>query len=131
MELNHPISHRARHAARWRALILLPFAALALASCAQRWAKPGATDTDFRIARTRCEAIGYERLPPDLRWMQISTGHVMPGRRHCWTSNGQQRCSHVPGHFVPPRFGHVDRNDAPRDRFVATCLIDDGWEPVD
>jgi hypothetical protein len=122
---------RTRQVRGRRFLILMPLAALALAGCAQRWAKPGASDGDFRVARMRCETIGYQRLPPDLHWTQLTAGHVTPGQRHCWKSHGQRRCSYSPGHYVPPRFGHVDRNDPLRERLLSGCLLDDGWRPVD
>lgn len=114
-----------------RALILLPLAAVVLAGCAPRWTKPGATDADFRIARMRCESVGYERVPPQLQWMQLSAGYVTPGHRRCWRSHGRKRCDYAPGYYVPPRFGHVDLGAPARDRVVGACLIDDGWRPVD
>jgi len=153
----------------WRILVLMPLTALALSGCAQRWAKPGASDADFRIAQIRCETKGYERLPPDLQWMQITSGYTTHGHRSCWKSRGQKRCetkgyerlppdlqwmqitsgytthghrscwksrgkkrcSDTPGRYVPPSFGHVDRNGPLRERLLSSCLVDDGWRPTD
>lgn len=131
MSLQLHVHAPARRAARHRAFILLPLVALLLGGCAQRWAKPGASEADFRVASMRCAAEGHRRLPPDLRWVQLSAGHFAPGHRWCWKAHGQRRCDYVPGHYVPPRFGHVDINVAPRDSFFSACLVDDGWRPVD
>lgn len=121
----------ARPAPRWRAPVLLLLVVLLLGGCAQRWAKPGASEADFKLARMRCDAAGYQRLPPDLRWMQVSAGYFSPGYRNCWKSRGQRQCSYSPGHYVPPSFGHVDLNAGARSRFMNACLIEDGWRPVD
>jgi hypothetical protein len=114
-----------------RALFLLTLAAIALGGCAQRWTKPGATEADFKIAQLRCESHGYQRLPAELFWTQVSAGYYAPGYRNCRKSHGSRRCESRPGHYVPARYGHVDRNEAARDRFVALCLADNGWRPVD
>jgi hypothetical protein len=129
MPFQLPAHMLAPPAARRRVLLLL--AVLVLGGCAQRWEKPGANEADFKIAQMRCDAAGHQRLPPDLRWMQISGGYFAPGYRHCWKSHGRRRCSFSHGHYVPPRFGHVDLNAGARDRFLTTCLIDDGWRPID
>lgn len=111
--------------------LAVPIVAMALGGCAQRWAKPGATEADFRIAQLRCETDSHQRLPPDLRWTQLSTGYLAPGYQRCWKSRGVRHCDYMPGHFVPPRFGHVDHNEPFRDRLVASCLVGEGWRPVD
>lgn len=111
--------------------LAVPLVALALGGCAQRWAKPGATDADFRVAHLQCESVAYQRLPPEPVWTQLSAGHFVPGHRQCWKSRGTRYCDYRPGHFVPPRFGHVDRNEPFRDRLVASCLVGEGWRPVD
>jgi hypothetical protein len=131
MPFPFPDAPRARAAAWRRASLLLLFAVAMLGGCAQRWEKPGASEADFKIARMRCDAAGHRDLPPDLRWMQISAGYFSPGYRQCWKSRGRRQCSYSPGYYVPPRFGHVDLNVGARDRFMTTCLLDDGWRPVD
>ncbi len=101
--------------------------AVSLTGCAQRWSKPGAGDEEFKLALIRCEAVGFERLPPRPHWTLLSPGYVTGARRHCRKS----RCSYVPARYVPPRYGTIDLNDRARDSLVRSCLAEDGWRPVE
>ena len=112
-------------------LVTLSLLCLVLSGCAQRWVKPGANDRDFKLAEARCEAIGYQKLPARVQWMQTSAGYTTQGYNRCSGSGSNRRCSYTPGTYQPPRYGNVDQNETARDHLVRACLMEDGWRPAD
>jgi hypothetical protein len=111
-------------------ILALTIVSLSLSGCAQRWVKPGATEGDFKIAQARCEAIGYQKLPTRMHWMQISSGYTTQGYNRCTGSGANRRCYYTPGTYQPPRYGNVDQNEQARTRLVEACLFEDGWVPA-
>lgn len=122
-----------------------------LTACAQQWAKPGATEADLHIARSRCEAQAFSMFPRELVTHQpqrqapqqifIQNDSPTTIRTSC-TGYGntvdcyQQRETSRPLNFissnpVPARPITMDFNDAPRRRAIDACLLEQGWRPVD
>jgi hypothetical protein len=131
--------------------LTLAAAACLLAGCAQQWAKPGATEADLHIARSRCEAQAFSMFPRELVTHQpqrqapqqffIQNDSPTTIRTSC-TGFGntvdcvQQRETSRPLNFissnpVPARPITMDFNEGPRRRAVDACLLENGWRPVD
>jgi len=132
--------------------ILALMALCLLTACAQQWAKPGATEADFHIAQSRCEAQAFSMFPRELvthqpaaqqpRQTIIQNDSPTTIRTRC-TGYGntvdcyEQRETIRPMNFitssnpVPARPITMDFNDAPRRRAVDACLLEQGWRPVD
>jgi hypothetical protein len=91
---------------------VLPLALLLLLSaCAERWEKPGATESDSDAAQATCTAQAAEQIRPAMVWMQVQPAYWEPGETHCWTSpNGGTRCTRRPARLRPPIYDWVDVN---------------------
>jgi hypothetical protein len=108
-------------------ILLVPLLVLLLAGCAERWERPGATEADSDAAQAQCTALAAERVPPALVWTQTAPGYWVPPERRCRTRNGVTHCDYRPGRYIPPQFGWVDANTAPRRAARAACLQEGGW----
>ena len=106
----------------------LPLVLLLLAGCTEKWAKPGASEQDFRAMEAECEAAAYERWPPLLREQMISPGYWVPPVRRC---DGAGRCAFYGGYYEPPRSTWFDQNLGPRRGDRRACFVASGWTPVD
>ncbi|MCA3420715.1 MAG: hypothetical protein INF88_17645 [Roseomonas sp.] len=126
-------------------------AACLTAGCAQQWAKPGATETDFRIAQSQCEARAFQAFPRELVTHQparqpsqqiiiqndspstIRTSCTGFGNTvDCVQRRETNRSSSLYRSELPPRAPLIlDYNDGPRARAVDACLLEQGWRPVD
>jgi hypothetical protein len=111
--------------------ILLLAAACLTAGCApQLWDKPGASDADFRIAESQCEARAFQMFPREL----VTHQREAPQQ----TIIFDQRDTGRPVNYIsslPPRAQRapiaMDFNEAPRRRAVDACLLEQGWRTVD
>ena len=105
-------------------------AACLLAGCApQMWGKPGASDADFRIAESQCEARALQMFPRELVTHQREAPQqtIIFDQRD--TGRSVNYISSLPRSPKPPIT--IDFNHAPRQRAVDACLLEQGWRPVD
>jgi hypothetical protein len=107
---------------------LLLLAVLALAGCAERWAKPGATEAEFRAMEAQCTAQANDRWPPMLRQEIVMPARFVPPVRSC---DRHGRCSWYGGWWEPPVMGVVDDHAAPRHQERRACYMANGWMPVE
>jgi hypothetical protein len=105
-------------------------AACLLAGCAQQlWDKPGASDADFRITESQCEARAFQMFPREM------VTHQRESQQQ--TIIFDQRDTGRPVNYISslPRAPRapmaIDFNHAPRQRAVNACLLEQGWRPVD
>jgi hypothetical protein len=128
--------------------LTLAAAACLLAGCAQHWAKPGATEADFHIAHSQCEARAMSAFPMALVPLEparrdptiiIQNESASTIRTSC-TGFGNsvdcvQRREMSPNLYrstLPPRAPIiVDYNEGARNRAIDACLLEQGWRPVD
>jgi hypothetical protein len=129
--------------------ILALMALCLLSACAQKWAKPGATEADLHIARSQCEARAFSMFPRELvthqpapqqpRQIIIQNDSPATIRTSC-TGFGNsvdcvQRREMSPNLYrstLPPRAPIiVDYNQGARNRAMDACLLEQGWRPVD
>lgn len=101
---------------------------LLVSGCAEKWAKPGATEPDFRAMQAQCEAAAFDRWPPVLREVLMSPGYFVPLRRHC---DSRGRCSFFGGFFEPPQYTTIDEHQGPRRTERRACFFANGWTPVE
>lgn len=107
---------------------LWPIVALLLvAGCAQRWEKPGATEADFEIAQSHCEARSQGQFPPAMMRTMSTAGYTTPVKTNCQNSGTNTNCNTTGGQYIPPTYRMVDQNEDARDRAVAACLLENGW----
>lgn len=103
------------------------FLLLALAGCAEHWAKPGATKVERDAALARCDADSHARYPPVLQTILLSPGYFVPPRTRCWTQNNQTRCDTSGGYWVPPSYHTIDHNHDARRTARVDCMYTAGW----
>lgn len=111
---------------RWAALVCL----LAVAGCATRWEKPGATAADFGAMTARCESRAYSRIRPAMQQVQVGSGYFTPLQTRCVDYGYTARCFQVGGEYVPPSFATIDNNADARAADVKACFFENGWSPV-
>ncbi|MCC6716919.1 MAG: hypothetical protein IT555_03465 [Acetobacteraceae bacterium] len=107
--------------------LLLAFLLL-LAGCAERWAKPGADDAEFRAMQAHCDAYAHDRWPPLLRQEMLFPGHFVPPVRSC---DNRGRCTWFGGWYEPPQMTVIDDNLRPRNQERRACYLANGWTPVE
>lgn len=100
---------------------------LALAGCAEHWAKPGTTKQDRDAALARCDAESHARHPPILQTVMINPGYFVPPRTRCWTANNQTQCNTSGGYWVPPAYSTIDHNQDARRAARLDCMYTAGW----
>jgi hypothetical protein len=109
-----------------------PLAALLLiAGCAQRWEKPGATQAEFEVMHSRCEARSQAEFPPVMTQVMSTAGYTTPVQTNCQNSANNTNCRTTGGQYMPPTYRMVDQARDPRDRAVAACLVEHGWRRAD
>jgi hypothetical protein len=106
----------------------LVLAVLLLGGCAERWAKPGADEGEFRAMRAQCDAHAYDRWPPMLRQEMMFPGRWVPRVRSC---DGRGRCTWFGGWYEPPQMTVIDDNQGPRRQERRACYVANGWSPVE
>ena len=99
-----------------------------LGSCAERWAKPGAGEAEFRGMQAQCDAFALDRWPPRLREEVMFPGRWMPPVRSC---DGRGRCGWYGGYYEPPQTMIVDDHQRPRLQERRACFVANGWSPVE
>jgi len=99
-----------------------------LGSCAERWAKPGAGEAEFRAMQAQCDAFALGRWPPVLREEMMFPGRWVPPLRSC---DARGRCFWYGGYYEPPQTMIVDENQGPRLRERRACFVGNGWSPVE
>ncbi len=110
-----------------RALLLVAAVAL-LGGCAEKWAKPGAGEPEFRAMAAQCESYAASRWPPLLREQVMFPGYWTAPVRSCGPHG---RCFIYPGYFVPPQTMVVDDNLGARSQDRRACFVANGWAPVE
>ena len=129
--------------------ILALMALCLLTACAQQWAKPGATEADLQIARSQCEARAFSTFPRELVTHQpqrqapqqifIQNDSPTTIRTSCTGFGNSVDCvqrrevsSNLYRSTLPQRAPiTMDFNDAPRQRAIDACLLEQGWRPAD
>jgi hypothetical protein len=106
---------------RFVAIILL----LLAAACAERWARPGATEAEAEAMNDACADQAMLALPPVMVWQVVEPPRVVRDRS-CWGERGQERCRYF-DRYVPARWGHVDINTQPREAWRTTCMREKGF----
>ena len=107
---------------------LLLVVGLALAGCAERWQKPGATEAEFRVMEAQCTAHANDRWPPMLRQEMMMPARFVPPVRRC---DGRGHCSWYGGWWEPPVMTVVDDHDRPRRQERRACYMANGWMPAE
>ncbi len=107
---------------------VLLLAVLLLSACAEKWAKPGAGEAEFRAMQAQCDAMAYERWPPRLREELVFPGAWIPPVRRC---DSRGHCHWSGGFFDPPRTMVTDDHARPRSAERRACYVGQGWTPVD
>jgi hypothetical protein len=100
--------------------------ALLVAGCAEKWAKPGATEAEFRAMASECEEEAAARFPPLLREQVMVPPRWFPPQTTC----GPRGCVTYPGYWVPPQTMLVDDNLGRRSRARRECFMAQGWQPA-
>ena len=107
---------------------LLLVALLLLSGCATKWAKPGATEADFRAMQAQCDAHATSLWPPRLREEMMFPGRWIPPVRSC---DNRGRCTWFGGYYEPPQMTITDDNLRPRIAERRACFTANGWTPVE
>ncbi|MEP9377070.1 hypothetical protein ABLE91_10170 [Aquabacter sp. CN5-332] len=94
--------------------------------------KPGATQQDYDVARAKCEAESWTKLPANqVQYMSYSGGFT-DGKENCVPGgpNGTKICTREKV-WNPPRYSTRDANEEGREALTRACLLNDGWRPVE
>lgn len=102
-------------------------ALLALAGCAEHWAKPGASPAERDATLARCDAESQARFPPVLQTIMISPGYFTPPQTRCRAANNQTFCQTVGGYWNPPLFQTIDLAADARRTARYDCIYMRGW----
>jgi hypothetical protein len=110
-------------------------AACLLAGCApQMWDKPGATEVDFSITKSQCEARALSLFPREL----VSLERQQAPQQQIIIQNDSFSTTRPPLNYIsslPPSRAPIpliiDYNQASRNRAFTACLLEQGWRPVD
>ena len=102
--------------------------ALVAVGCAEKWAKPGAGEQDFRAMEAQCEAYATNRWPPRLRETVMFPARWVPPVRSC---DNRGHCVFYGGYYEPPQTMIVDDHQAPRRQERRACFVANGWTEVD
>ena len=119
---------------------LLLLAGLALAGCAERWQKPGATEAEFRAMEAQCTAHANDRWPPMLRQEMMMPPRYVPRFFLVFSWRKSFPCTLTSTSFARapqplpakvPLYVLVDDHDRPRRQERRACYIGNGWMPVE
>ena len=103
---------------------------LALAGCAEYWAKPGGTPVAFAAAQALCRQQAEAAFPPSMQPVMIAPGTPAPVAARCAPVGGSVACSTVGTGFSPPTYTTLDENIGPREQAFRSCLEAAGWRAV-
>jgi hypothetical protein len=102
-----------------------------LCGCAEYWAKPGATPTQFEAAKAGCQSRGYQQFPPMPQLVVTPSAQGASfSNTKCSSSDSSSSCTSFGGYVAVPAVRTVDANAAARDSAVRSCLFQDGWIPA-
>lgn len=104
------------------ALLLL----LALAGCAERWARPGTSEAQADAQNAACRDQSALAVPAQMVWTIVEPGGIDRERRCFVNRDGREVCR-VFERWRPPRYGWVDMNTAPRDAWRRECMRAQGF----
>jgi hypothetical protein len=109
-------------------LILVFFA---LAACAERWQKPGASDQDFAAIDSVCRGRANVRFPPLYRYVLDGGRYRLPFIvAYCDRDNPAAPCRTPQGDYVFPSMVESDSNLGARWNDYHACLSEHGWQQV-
>ena len=111
---------------KWPLILLL----LAVASCAEKWEKAGATPEEFEAMKSACSAQSAARFPPMLRQVQLTSGYITPVTTNCSGYGYSVNCFTTGGQYVPPVIITVDDNGSARNQDTRSCFFQNGWAPA-
>ena len=98
---------------------------LLLASCAERWERPGSSEGDGDAANAACTDRAQLAVPVQLAWQIVAPARIEREQR-CWMRGGREYCQ-VYDRYRPAQWGQVDVNTGARDAWRRTCLRDQGF----
>jgi uncharacterized protein YceK len=106
---------------RWPARVLIGLLlTVALAGCATRWYKPGATEAEFEETLSACQVSAEKAVPPDIRYT------INPGSRYVTRRCDDYGCSDY-ATYTPPTQTAYDANAGVRAQYVRACMFRHGW----
>lgn len=104
------------------------FAALLVGSCARPvWVKPGATASDFEVAKGRCLASAYSQVPSAPTVATFGGGYQSPMITNCTAYGNSANCFTTGGQYTPPISVPYDANAGVRTEVYQGCMYADGW----
>ena len=107
-------------------LFLLLSLLLAVAACAERWARPGTTEAEADATNASCQDQSLLQVPPALQWRMIEPPRVERDR-DCWRDRDGRTACRVYDRWIPARYGHVDVNEGPRQAWRRQCMVAQGY----
>jgi hypothetical protein len=100
--------------------------ALALAGCAERWARPGTTEAEADAANDACRDQATLAVPVLLQWRMIEPPRIVRDR-DCWRGQDGRTVCRTYDRWRPARYGHVDVNEGPREAWRRQCMVEQGY----
>jgi len=113
----------------FRNLSLIAGVAFALAGCGpETYTKPGASQQDYDLARTQCEAQAWAQLPAAPATTQIVAGYYSSSGINCVKNDHGSHDCNPTQKWNPPVYGSKDANADGRATIVRACMMNGGWQ---
>jgi hypothetical protein len=125
MEAMGPLMAIGRSAKLSSVVLLVVF--LVTGCARQVWIKPGATQSEFQVAKGRCIAAAYSQVPAAPAVATIGGGYVSPTYTTCSGYGYSATCFTSGGQYTPPARIPYDANAAGRNEVFNGCMYADGW----
>jgi hypothetical protein len=109
-----------------RRFVALALLLLAVAGCAERWVRPGATEAEGDAANAACASEAELAVPPLLQWRIVEPSRFERDRQCFRDDRGNERCR-VYERYRPARWGTVDVNEVPRQGWRRQCMASQGF----
>lgn len=105
---------------------MIPLLLLALlAGCAERWARPGASEAEAEAMNAACGQEAALAVPPRMVWQQTAPARI-ERERNCWREGDRERCR-VTERYRPARYDMVDVAVRVREAHRGACMRDKGF----
>ncbi|WP_132030479.1 hypothetical protein [Aquabacter spiritensis] len=93
-------------------------------------AKPGASQADYDVARTRCEAQAWAQLPAAPSTYMVRPAYMSREGMNCVKNDHGSHDCNPREVWNPAVYGTKDANASGRETIVRACLLNDGWTPA-